>query len=757
MDTLDEIYNIVDSMAENIRNGYDALNTLDATMPTDKNLQEVDDTVNSIQTKLEACRDILVQLGAGSPTDEGVDKFQEALETVQDYLAAVYRGFSNVGVETTNPVTLAKLDDAIGQVMVDAMQINMALEAKGIERPFNAGLDTVAEAINSISTGSNSNFEMGQYGRIIYTSISSDGELEFIPVKLESETDLVGLCNGTNSNTAELTVNGHTFQKQQLIEFSSAAMLNIIPEYFLYSCRNLSLGTIKIPSNVTSIGDYFMASCYLWNQPIDYSSATNLTSIGTRFCAWQYTLNKDVNLSATKITTLPARFMQSTVCFNSTLTLPNTLTSIGDYCLAWSHNLSNGRPIVIPDSVESIGNYFMYYNTIYNNAVTVGAGVKTIGNSFMYRCVTLNTRIIFNCVVTSIGKTFLGHSVNYNRSVQIEGDNATLGSSFMSGTSMNSADSSADENLNVTLSGTWTSIGTRFLAFQSWSSTNIVINGNNLVIGSYFYAGNANSASKTITITGSTSGTIGDYFLAHCPTFNGEVSIADGATAIGTYFMGNLPSYTKQVTIPTTITTIGDCFCYRHSSTSYYPAGLTNVTSVGTHFFAYSGGSIWRANAISLPACTSVGNFFGYCSGMTMLPSMPNITTIGNYFCAYSKVIDITNWNNYTMLGTLGTYCMSACFALVSPVGTVIIPDTLGTVPSGFMYGCYNFAGVIYVPKNSMFETSNSSFTAWYWTNTPLYQQGVIFTGQGGSMAQMSCDNLTGANNRYRKTSYVSS
>lgn len=653
-------------------------------------------------------------------------------------------------------MTLEKLSQAVAQMTIDVNSIWNTLEEKGATAPETPNLTGVADAIANLPPALD--LSVGQYGRILYTNTLEDGSLEIIPVKLESETDFTGLCNETDSNTAELTVNGHTFQKQQLIEFTSAAMPNEIPGYFLYRCCYLSLGTVSIPSNVTTIGAYFMANCSSWNKKIDYSNATGLTSIGDYFCAWQYVFNQDVDLSNAPLTAIPNRFMQSNAAFTSNLTLPDTITSIGDYFMAWSMGVSTCGNITIPNSVVSIGNYFLLKCYQFNAVLTIGSGVQTIGSYFLFYNVILNTQVIFNCTVTSIGDLFMNRTYSYDKTVEIAGNHATLGQGFMNNTSMNSVNADASENLSVILSGTWSSIATRFLSFGAWCSPNIVINGENLTIGSYFHSKNCNTSSASITITGTTSGTLGDYFIAHCPTWDGELSLASGITSIGDCFMYNLPSYTGQLTLPTTVTTIGNYFCYKHLANSNLPLGLDNVTTVGNYFGYGSWVSRWATKTLSMPKCTTIGNGFCMNSGLNVLPSLPNITTIGTYFCGGSRLIDISAWNDYSKLSSLGEHCFRSCLSILPlSLGSLIIPSTLANVPNGFMYGCYNFSGVVYVSNSTMFATSNYTFTAWNWSNAPLYQTGITFTGQGGSSAQMTIGNLTGTKSNYRKTSYVSS
>ncbi|MCM1323291.1 MAG: leucine-rich repeat domain-containing protein [Acetobacter sp.] len=749
MEQLEEIYTIIDSMSDNLRNGYMELSALGAEDPTSKNLDKLDDTVTTLQNQLNNCMNILVELGAGSPTEEGVPAFESALNSVQSSLQSCYNTLKNMGVGE-GEVTLDKMSEAVNQFQTDVNSAWQAAEAKGATIPETPDVAGLANAIASISAQPES-VPVGEYGRITYYTMNTNNEIEFISLALDTENDFNALCDSTNSATAQLTLKGVTFDKSHVVEFTSNKMPDAVPDYFLYRFEKMAYGTVTIPSNVTSIGSYFMANCWAWNNLVDYSRATALSSIGPRFCAWQYSFNKAVDLSATQITSIPERFFQSALAINSTITLPNTVTSVGDYFLAWSHLLSTGQPLVIPDSVVSIGNYFFYCDRQYNNMITIGAGVQTIGNYFLYSCNSLRTQVIFNGNFTSIGNYFMGYTASYDKTVELTGNHATLGTNFMTNTSMNSANSSASENLSVTLSGSWTSIGTRFMSFQAWASPNISINGDDLTIGTYFFWKNGNTSKSTISITGSTSGSL-SYFVSYNPSWNGTISLAGGVTELATSCFCSLPAFSQTLALPDSIVTIGNSCLYKMNC-AYAPTGLDNVTTIGNYFLY---GCTNMNNIVSLPSTQSVGNYMGAYSSLGFLPKMPNVQSIGTYFFAFSRVYDISEWNNYVSLSSIGSNCLRDCYGITPLVtGSLIMPSTLATVPDAFMAYCYNWSGVVYVSKTTMFESSVSTFSSGNYSHVALYTNGIVFTGQGGSLAQMTIG--SSANAPLRKTSYVSS
>ncbi len=106
---------------------------------------------------------------------------------------------------------------------------------------------------------------------------------------------------------------------------------------FLNCC---SLSSITIPSSVTSIGDYVFSAC------------TSLTSFNVdednpNYCAIDNIL---FNKNLTELVCCPRDRMV-------TYTIPNSVTSIGDYAFASCSGLTS---ITIPNSVTSIGSYAFY-------------------------------------------------------------------------------------------------------------------------------------------------------------------------------------------------------------------------------------------------------------------------------------------------------------------------------------------------------------------------------------------------------------
>ena len=89
-----------------------------------------------------------------------------------------------------------------------------------------------------------------------------------------------------------------------------------------------------------------------------------------------------------------------TICENLTsLTIPNSVTSIGQYAFSNCKNLAS---LTIPNSVKSIGDNAFYYCTSLKS-ITLLNSLTSIGNYLFYYCRSLNSLTIPNSV-TSIGE-----------------------------------------------------------------------------------------------------------------------------------------------------------------------------------------------------------------------------------------------------------------------------------------------------------------------------------------------------------------
>ena len=152
-------------------------------------------------------------------------------------------------------------------------------------------------------------------------------------------------------------------------------------------CDNLT--SVTIPNSVTSVGDGAFSECY---------NLTNITVNSNN----NYYSSKDGVLFDKNKTTLIQYLSGNT---RTSYTIPNSVTSIGNYAFYHCDNLTS---VTIPNSVTSIGDFAFQYCTSLVS-VTIPNSVTSIGGYTFYSCDNLTSVTIPNSV-TSIGD----HAFGYN-------------------------------------------------------------------------------------------------------------------------------------------------------------------------------------------------------------------------------------------------------------------------------------------------------------------------------------------------------
>lgn len=154
-----------------------------------------------------------------------------------------------------------------------------------------------------------------------------------------------------------------------------------------------------------------------------------VTSIPARFLKG-CTYLTSINISEARLTRIPNYFMLYCKNFNSSITLPSTITSIGDNFLASSigddaENIFN-QDITIPEGVTSIGSTFLSNNVNFNGTITLPSTLVSIGLSFLYSCHRYNKDLTLPQGITSIDTSFLSGMRDMTSTVNVGNLSATI-------------------------------------------------------------------------------------------------------------------------------------------------------------------------------------------------------------------------------------------------------------------------------------------------------------------------------------------
>ena len=408
----------------------------------------------------------------------------------------------------------------------------------------------------------------------------------------------------------------------------------------------------------------------------------------------------------------------------TSISIPNTIETIGYNALSCTFL----KTVTIPESVTSIGDYAFVectsLSTVYFNAtncpkmgslrypafkgckkltnVVFGKNVKIIPDYGFYNCTNLN-------------------SISLPDSVNTIGVRAFAGCSGLTSIKMSNSviaiDSYAFEDCNfssVTLPNSLKKIGTG--AFRNCNKITSVtipesvdsIGDENNSIGAF------EGCSGLKTVGFNAINCVGGYVFVDCVAME-TVTIGDKVQSIPSYCFSGCKSL-PSITIPESVTTIGDKAFYSCTALETINFNAVDCQKMGRSDYLVFGGCSAIKNINIGKNVKVIPNYAFYdCNGVESITLPETLTQIGSFaFYGLDKISLITFPKTLTSIG-------NSAFQYCSNLSSVIIPDMVTIIGEKAFYGCSSLRSLtigVGVTSIGYLAFSNPNKTIWL-TNVP--------------------------------------
>ncbi len=444
-----------------------------------------------------------------------------------------------------------------------------------------------------------------------------------------------------------------------------------------------SLTSITIPASVTSIGDAAFYACdSLMAITVDALNSVYSSVDGVVF-----------NQSQTMLVQWPGGKAGS-------YTIPNNVTSIGDYAFAGTR-LTN---VTILNNVTRIGTSAFFGSDL--TSVTIGISVTSIGDHAFAGCDSLTAMTVD--ALNSFYSSVAGVLFNQSLTVLLQYPRGKAGSDYTIGNSVTNIGASAFANCfsltTVTIGNSVTRIGND--AFFGSGLTSVTIPNSVTSIGdqAFYYC----TSLTSVTIPNSVT-SIGGGAFQYCNSLT-NVTIGNGVTSVGDGAFADCYSLTA-ITVDALnsfySSVAGVLFNQSQTLLLQYPRGKAgsdytignSVTNIGASAFANC--SI-LTNVTIGNSVTSIGEdaFFG--SGLTSVTIPNSVINIGHSaFADCSSLTSVTIGNSVT---SIGSWAFFHCASLTS----ITIPSSVTNIGAWAFSHCPNLTNVT-IP-NSVTSIGRSAF-----------------------------------------------
>ncbi len=425
------------------------------------------------------------------------------------------------------------------------------------------------------------------------------------------------------------------------------------------------------------------------------------------------------------------------------LTLPNTLTKIGDAAFQYCQNIEG--ELVIPNSVTVIG-YGAFSCCDHFTKVVFGTAVDSIADQAFNSCLGLTDTLFIPSNVRSISSNTFGY--NDLNAIIIDPENKYYDSRL-------DCNAIIETSTNKLLTGCKNTVipeGIKTIGFCAFRGTNL----------------------PSITLPSSLV-TIEENAFAFCYAATGKLTIPDSVTTIGPSAFYDCKNLDDTLTLGKLLAYIGDWAFKNCSGFTGAVSRATTPPEIGNEFGYYTAFEMFGYNVLIIPDGTTdaykashLYDELGLCGFNTFIEESDNVVEVFTEFAAGKfnyrinrdsvSVTVISHVDGYEAAGeviipekvsyegkdyavtAVGDYAFMYNFAFTK----LSIPNTVTRIGDGAFGGCGGFTGELVIP-NSVTYIGYAAFS--YCTGF----EGELQLGNAvdtiGDMAFSGCSGLTGTLN----------
>ena len=403
-----------------------------------------------------------------------------------------------------------------------------------------------------------------------------------------------------------------------------------------------SLTSITIPDSVTYIGYEAFSNTAYYNKEANWENG--VLYIGNHLIEAKEDISGEYQIKQGTKTIANSAFSSCTSL--TSITIPNSVTSIGEYAFGGCTSLTS---VTIGSGVTSISNR-AFYNCKSLTSVTIPDSVTYIGYEAFRGCTSL-TSITIPDSVTNIGSGAFEDCASLT-SITIPDSVTSIGSSAFEGcTSLTS----------ITIPDSVTSIG-----YDTFSDT-------------AYYNNEANWENGVLYI--------GNHLIKAKTNISGDYQIKQETKTIAGWTFYECKSLTS-ITIPDSVTSIGDCV---FNDTAYYDNEdnwENGVLYIGNHLIEAKWNIASGSYQIKKGTKAIADDAFRSCENLTGITIPSGVTSIGD--SAFEDCTSLKSVAIPSSVKSVGECAFEHCSSLTG----ITIGNGVTSIGSWAFYGCPSVTSV---------------------------------------------------------------